>query len=109
MHTGGDNARGGSGDGYGVFLPLLLLLVSSVGWFGFQASQLVAERTILRQSREAQQVQVQQSQQLRDSLDALASDTARLAERGNPNAQLVVDELRKRGVTIDPGAGQPTK
>jgi|ABSR01.1.fsa_nt_gi hypothetical protein len=90
--------------GRALFLPVLLLTITSLGWFMFQATQLLAERNTLRQSREAQQAQVQQSQQLRDSLDGLARDTARLAERGNPNAKLVVDELRKRGVTINPEA-----
>jgi hypothetical protein len=37
----------------------------------------------------------------------LASDTARLAEQGNRNAKLVVDELRKRGVTINTAAAPP--
>jgi len=107
MQAGHEGVRGASAERYGVFLPLLLLMIGSLGWFIFQATQLVAERQVLRQSYEAQQAQVQQSQQLRDSLDALASDTARLAERGNPNAKLVVAELRKRGVTIDPGGAQP--
>jgi hypothetical protein len=87
--------------GQGVFLPVLLLTVTSLGWFLFQATQLLAERNTLQLSREAQQAQVQQSQRLRDSLDGLARDTARLAEQGNRNAKLVVDELRRRGVTIN--------
>jgi hypothetical protein len=41
---------------------------------------------------------------LRASLDALAVDTQRLAEAGNPSAKLLVDELRKRGITINPAA-----
>lgn len=93
--------------GQGVFLPVLLLTITSLAWFLFQATQLLAERNTLQQSREAQQAQVQQSQKLRDSLDGLASDTARLAEQGNRNAKLVVDELRKRGVTINTAATPP--
>ena len=41
---------------------------------------------------------------LRSSLDALARETAILADRGNAGARLIVDELRKRGVTINPKA-----
>ena len=33
-------------------------------------------------------------------LDTLAADTQRLADSGNPNARALVDELKKRGVTI---------
>ncbi len=39
------------------------------------------------------------------SLDAIAAQTQRLAEQGNPNAMALVDELRKRGVTINTSTG----
>ena len=39
------------------------------------------------------------------SLDGLAAATQRLADRGNPNAALLVMELSKRGITINPQAG----
>ena len=42
---------------------------------------------------------------LRTSLDGLAADTQRLADRGNPTAALLVTELKKRGITINPQAG----
>ena len=45
--------------------------------------------------------QLQESKKLRDSLDAIARGTAQLADAGNGNARLVVDELKKRGVTIN--------
>ena len=93
---------------YGIFLPLLLLTLASVGWFGFQAVQLVKERSLLKQVQASQETQVQQSTKVRSALDALAADTARLAEGGNANARLLVDELRKRNITINPNAA-PTK
>lgn len=93
---------------YGIFLPLLLLTLGLVGWFGFQAFQLVKERSLLKQVQASQETQVQQSTKLRSALDALATDTARLAERGNANAKLLVDELGKRNITINPNA-TPTK
>ena len=36
--------------------------------------------------------------------DSLASKMQALADKGNPNAQAVVAELKKHGVTINPGA-----
>ena len=42
---------------------------------------------------------------LRTSLDSLAADTQRLADRGNANAALLVTELKRRGITINPQAG----
>jgi hypothetical protein len=45
---------------------------------------------------------------LRTSLDSLARETALLAEKGNPGAKLIVGELARRGVTINPNATPPT-
>jgi hypothetical protein len=89
---------------HGIFLPLCLFAVALVGWFGFQTVQLVNERSLLKQTHASQEAQVQQSAKLRTALDALAADTARLAEGGNANAKILVDELRKRNITINPNA-----
>jgi len=97
------------GEAQSAFLPLLLLTLGLLGWFCFQATQLLRERAALGQSHAAQQTQVDQSQQLRNSLDALARDTANLADQGNPNAKLIVEQLRKRGITINPNAAPPAK
>ena len=44
----------------------------------------------------------------RASLDALAVGTARLAADGNASARAVIEELRKRGVTVNAaGASKP--
>ena len=45
---------------------------------------------------------MQDSKKLRDSLDAIARGTAQLADGGNPNARLIVSELKKRGITLSP-------
>lgn len=94
---------------HSLFIPLLLVVLALLGWFCFQAAQLFQERATLEQAHAAQQGQVDQSQKVRDSLDALARDTARLAEQGNANARLVVDELGKRGITINPENPPPAK
>ena len=52
----------------------------------------------------SQEKQVEQSIKVRSALDSLASDTAQLAERGNANAKLLVDELRKHNINIKPNA-----
>lgn len=85
----------------GPFLPLLLLLLAVAGWLGLQTWILVEERGRLRTSHAAQQTTVDNATKLRTALDTLAADTQRLADAGNPNARLLVEELRKRGVTIN--------
>lgn len=84
-----------------VFLPALIALLSLLGWFSFQAFQLYEERSALNSSHDAQEQQVQASTKMRASLDAMARETARLAQQGNANARLLIEELRKRGVTIN--------
>ena len=88
------------------FLPVLILGLALFAWFAFQASQLHAERDAMRDVVSGQEKSVQESKKLRDSLDAIARGTAQLADGGNANARLIVDELKKRGITISPT--QPT-
>jgi hypothetical protein len=86
----------------GPFLPVLLLALAVAGWSGFQTAQLLKERDNMRATIAAQEKNVQDSKKLRDALDTVAREVAQLADGGNQNAKLIVDELRKRGVTINP-------
>lgn len=89
-----------------VFLPLLVLMLALAAWTGFQTDQLRREGQALATLRTNQDGPVQQGQKIRQTLDLLATETQRLADGGNANARVVVDELRKRGITInrpDPG------
>ena len=45
---------------------------------------------------------MQNAVKLRAQLDGIAADTQRLANGGNAGAQLIVNDLRRRGVTITP-------
>ena len=83
------------------FVPLLLAGLALLGWLAFQAQQQYAERQILQTAYASQQQTVDNAGKLRASLDVLAADTQRLADGGNPNARALVDELKKRGVTIN--------
>jgi hypothetical protein len=89
------------------FVPLLLLALTLTGWLAFQTVQLQREKSSLDTAYASQDKNVQESKKLRDALDTLARDTALLADKGNPSARLLVDELRKRGVTINPTASPP--
>ncbi|MFO1291621.1 MAG: hypothetical protein U1F07_00935 [Rubrivivax sp.] len=93
----------------GAFWPLLLMALALVLAFGFQAAQLLRERQALQGAHAGQQQTVDNAGKLRASLDALAADTQRLADAGNPNAALLVNELRKRGITINPAAQSAPK
>lgn len=88
--------------GYNPFVPLLILFLTAAVWSGFQAYQLRQEHVALTTTRGNQEAPLQQAQRVRQNLDALAAQTKRLADAGNANARLVVDELARRGVTINP-------
>lgn len=89
------------------FVPLLLGGLAMLGWLGFQVQQQLTERELLGTAHAAQQQTVDNAGQLRASLDALAADTQRMAQAGNPSARLLVDELARRGVTISATAAGP--
>lgn len=93
--------------GPGLFWPVLIVTGAFAAWTAFQTLQLLAERTALEAGLTQQETLVQNSTKLRQSLDAMATQTQRLADLGNPNAKLLVDELRKRGVTINANAPAP--
>jgi hypothetical protein len=89
---------------HGPFVPLLLGGLALLAWFGVQSWLLLEEKSALQASHTSQQQTVENATKLRQSLDAIAADTQRLADSGNPNARLLVEELRKRGITINPDA-----
>ena len=91
------------------FLPMLLAGLALLGWLGFQTYGLFTERESLAAAHTAQQQTVDNAGKLRTSLDALAADTQRIADAGNPSARLLVDELRKRGITINAPAAAAAK
>lgn len=87
---------------HGPFVPLLALTLAVTAWLGYQGLALWNERNTLAATRTAQEAPMETARKIRMSLDTLARETALLADKGNANARLIVDELRRRGVTIDP-------
>ncbi|WP_291989334.1 hypothetical protein [Candidatus Accumulibacter sp. ACC007] len=86
------------------FLPVLLIALALVVWFGFQASQLNQERAQLASLRSNQDSTYTNAQKMRAQLDSLAAGTQKLASAGNKNAQTVVNALQQRGITINADA-----
>ncbi len=91
------------------FLPIALVTLSLFTWIAFQTVMLFKERTTLQSVRQNQEKTVQDSIKLRNQLDSIAKGTAALARSGNAGAKTIVEELRKRGVTIKEDAPPPTK
>jgi|GEM_PF-1559179 len=90
------------------FIPMLLMSLALTSWLAFQSAQQFKERQQLGQLEAILEPQLQAATKLRASLDLMATSTAKLASDGNGNARVVVEELRKRGVTINlPAAAKP--
>lgn len=88
----------------GVFVPLSIALVALVAWSAFQFHQLRLEADAMATLRANQEAPLQQAQRVRENLENLAARTRQLAEAGNANARLVINELSRRGVKIGPPA-----
>jgi len=85
-----------------VELPMLLLTAALIIWAVFQTVQLYKERQNLTQAFDNQEQLVVNGKKMRTQLDALASGTKRLADQGNANAQFIVQQLAKNGISINP-------
>lgn len=85
-------------------LALLLLILALLIWFGFQGIQMINERNALKTLHENQEQTMVNSQKMRVQLDAIAAGTKRLADQGNANAQLIVQQLAKNGININQSA-----
>ena len=90
------------------FVPLLLMVISLAVWFVTLAIQHWSEHQQLASAKSGLDVPEQNAKKLRTALDAVASATAKLGDAGNANAKVIVEELRKRGITINPSATSST-
>jgi hypothetical protein len=85
---------------FSVFVPLLLLALTYLAWTVFQTTQMISERNALTTLRANQEKPITEAKKFRDRLDTISRDTQLLANRGNKGASRIVEELRKRGITI---------
>jgi hypothetical protein len=89
-------------------LPLVLTLASLLTWFGFQTVALVFERNQLISFKSNYDAAMQEAQKMQAQLEALITKTAELASKGNASAKVVIEELQKRGIPVQP-ATPPVK
>jgi hypothetical protein len=83
---------------------VFLLAGAMLASLGFQAFQLGRERSDLHRVRDNQENAIQQAQRVRAQLDSVARRTLELAQQGNQGAAAIVEQLARRGITINPSA-----
>jgi hypothetical protein len=94
---------------------LTLVVFSWCAWMVFQTVQLVRDRVHLNELKSNQEAALQEAGKIKTQIEAITADTVKLAAAGNPGAQRIVLELRKRGFKVgiepkpSPPAAQPTK
>lgn len=86
------------------------LALLALGFFAavlFQTVQLVRERLNYSTILLNQQTPLESTLKLRDQINALANDTAALAQRGNAAAKQVVDDLARQHIALHPTTTPP--
>ena len=86
------------------FRAVLVLAFAVLLWTAYQTYALWSERENLLAAATQITVQVEAATKIRASVDSLAAGVKRLSEGGNANARVVVDELARRGITINPNS-----
>ncbi len=86
----------------GLKLAVLILALAVLLMVGFQTFMLIKTGENLRTVRAAQEQPIQDGTKIRQRLEILASRTAILAQEGNPNAQAIVETMRRQGVNMSP-------
>jgi len=87
---------------HSVYIPVLIGLVALAGLLAFQAVELWGVHGALIAQREGQNPAIVESQKLRQQLATIATKTAQLADKGDPDAKAIVDAYAKRGVQFGP-------
>lgn len=83
------------------FLPILGLALTLLLLVSFQMVQLFMDRDVLVTVKDNQNAAVSESRKVRTQFESIVKGTGQLAANGNVNAQRVVAQLRKQGVTIN--------
>lgn len=66
----------------------------------FQSFQLIHEHSNLEAALAGQEAPLEQAVQIRQETEALAGDTAALADKGNANAKQAVETMRQQGIAL---------
>lgn len=91
--------------GYSPFSPLFVLALTIMAMVVFQTIQLSKDREVLVKVKQNQEAAVSESKKVRSQFESIAKSTGQLAVKGNTNAQAIVEQLRKQGITINLNAG----
>src|SRR5262245_7861917 len=87
---------------HSIYIPVVIGLVALVGLLAFQAVELWGVHGALNTERDGQSAALEASEKMRQQLATIASKTADLAAKGDPDAKALVDAYAKRGLQFLP-------
>ena len=87
-----------------LLVPVFLLSFAIVGFFVFQTTLLVTDRAAIVAAYQDQAKTLEQVEKVRTQASALAKGVFDLDKQGNRNAHLIVEELKKAGVSFQDDA-----
>jgi len=76
--------------------------VALLGLLGFQCIELWQGRGALRAQRDGQNSAMKALEKMRQQLVSIALKTAEFAQKGDPDAKIIVDAYAKRGLQFMP-------
>jgi hypothetical protein len=79
-----------------------LLIVAVLVLSGFLLYQAIADRRALLTTIGSQEQPLQQAQQIKTQLSALAAATAKLAEQGDSGAKQIINNMKSQGIRVQP-------
>jgi len=79
-------------------LPLVILLIALLIYFGFQTFALLGERGNLGQVKFSQENALQEAQKIQSQFRTLVTKTGELADKGHTGAKLVMEGLQRQGM-----------
>jgi len=82
--------------------PLLVALIAFTGFLAFQTVELLRDRSGIAQLHHSQDQAYAESGKLRQQLNALAGETALLAQQGNSDAKRIVQAFARQGINMSP-------
>jgi len=86
---------------YSPFVPLLVMALTMLVMVTFQTIQISKDREVLTTVKTNQEAAVIESQKVRLQFESIAENTGQLAANGNKNAQAIMEQLRKQGITVN--------
>jgi hypothetical protein len=89
------------------FLPaaILVLALTLLGVTGFQCYMLVQGRQELQTTRSNQERPLSEATAFRRRVEGLAGRVAELADEGNPDARMIIENFRRQGIELHRPAG----